>query len=332
MIVTYGVLGLAVFIEVILIISIFSFTTNNVEDTLQNKIIINSSELIVLLAASILSIYQTIKNFTDPMVMGFLILFTSVIIIIIWAFLRIEWLRKAVGLNIGISRPNNRVVFNNHRASNNNNNNNNNNDNNNTQRVETQPKQRSDKNEVVLSKYIDRDMENNFSFHDLYPSYNDKSSELRVKGGSTDYSAYNGYPEEHICHGCGCMKREDGYTYCGKFIPGMGAIGCSDRWGCLNCRKCKKGRNNKNNKNKKDYSCDNCKCHNTDAGYICGKIDRTKGYVHKCNSSCEKCDECYGADSGNFSNDLGMITVKQTSSLNDVKQYDNISNSEPALF
>ena len=36
------------------------------------------------------------------------------------------------------------------------------------------------------------------------------------------------------------FNREDGYTFCGKQIPGMGVIGCSSRWNCRNCKKCKR--------------------------------------------------------------------------------------------
>ena len=179
-------------------------------------------------------------------------------------------------------------------------------------------------NDVILSKYISRNERNNFSFEDLFPDYDKLSENLSLqKNGPRDYSAYNGYPEGHICKGCRCLKREDGYKFCGKFIPGMGTIGCSERWGCLNCRECPEGRNNTNNNNNNNnndnaYTCENCKCHRTDAGYICGKVDRTNGYVHKCKSSCEKCDKCYGADSDDLMGDRGMVTVDPYTSLNHV--------------
>ena len=59
---------------------------------------------------------------------------------------------------------------------------------------------------------------------------------------------YNGYPEDHMCYGCGCLKRDNGYRFCGKKLPGMGTIGCSDRWECRNCKNCESGNNNNFNK------------------------------------------------------------------------------------
>jgi hypothetical protein len=308
MILDYLTLGLVVIVEIIIITQIFTFTRNNVEDKLVNNVVIHSFELVTLLVAVLLVMYQSVRKITDSATLTFLMVLTALLICVIWGVVRISWLRTNYKINMGISKPDEKVVFNDSFR-----------DEHNTKnseptRPEAVPKERSNKDFVVFSKYADKTKANNFSFEDLYPDYDGKSVELDIKAGSKDYSAYNGYPEGHICNGCGCMKREDGYVYCGKFIPGMGAIGCSPRWECLNCKKCKQGRNTK-----VDYTCDNCKCHKTDAGYICGKQDRTNGYIHKCRSSCKKCDECYGADSGNLLDDIGMTTVKPYSSLDKVK-------------
>ena len=314
MILDYLTLGLVVIVEILIITHIFTFTRNNVEDTLVNNIVIHSFELITLLIAILLVMYQSVRKITDSATLTFLMVFTSLLICVIWGIVRISWLRTNYKINMGISKPEDKVVFDDSFKQNN---------------VhippeptkpEAVPKDRSNKDFVVFSKYADKTKANNFSFEELYPDYDGKSVSLDVKAGPKDYSAYNGYPEGHICNGCSCMKRDDGYVYCGKFIPGMGAIGCSPRWDCLNCKKCKQGHNTK-----VDYTCDNCKCHKTDAGYICGKQDRKDGYIHKCKSSCEKCDECYGADSGNLLDDVGMTTVKPYSSLDNVK-VNNASN------
>tara|TARA_B110001469_G_C9632405_1_gene316521 strand:- start:49 stop:1005 length:957 start_codon:yes stop_codon:yes gene_type:complete len=313
MILDYLTLGLVVIIEIIIITQIFTFTRNNVEDKLVNNIVIHSFELVTLLVAILLVMYQSIRKSSDSATLTFLMIFTAILICVIWGVVRIRWLRTNYKINMGVSKPEEKVVFKDSFREDNN-------SKSDKKKPEAVPKERSDKDFVVFSKYADKTKANNFSFEALYPDYDGKSVELDITKGSKDYSAYNGYPEGHICSGCSCMKREDGYVFCGKFIPGMGTIGCSPRWDCLNCKKCKQGRNTT-----VDYTCDNCKCHKTDQGYICGKQDRKDGYIHKCRSSCEKCDECYGADSGNLLDDAGMTTVKPYSSLDKVK-VDNASS------
>jgi hypothetical protein len=311
MILDYFTLGLVVIVEILIITQIFTFTRDNVEDKFVNNVVIHSFELFTLLIAILLVMYQSVRKITDSATLTFLMVITTLLICVVWGVVRISWLRTNYKINMGISKPEEKVVFKDnfrkeHKTQEN--------KNPEPTRPEAVPKERSNKDFVVFSKYDDKTAANNFSFEDLYPEYDDKLIELDIKAGSKDYSAYNGYPDGHICNGCGCMKRDDGYVYCGKFIPGMGAIGCSPRWNCLNCKKCKQGRNTK-----VDYTCDNCKCHKTDAGYICGKQDRKDGYIHKCRSSCKKCDECYGADSGDLFDDVGLTTVKPYSSLDKVK-------------
>ena len=141
-------------------------------------------------------------------------------------------------------------------------------------------------NNNIFKKYSNHN--NNFSFDELYPNY--KTSNLKSKSKNIkDYSAYNGYPQDHICYDCGCIKNDEGYVFCGKEIPGMGVIGCSDKWGCENCKKCKSSYDNSSNK---QYECKNCKCHDTIAGKICGIRGRVDGVIHKCNESCSKCLGC----------------------------------------
>jgi hypothetical protein len=66
------------------------------------------------------------------------------------------------------------------------------------------------------------------------------------------------------------------------------------------------------------YICDNCKCHKTDAGTLCGKKDRLTGDFHKCKSDCKQCDGCYGADSDDLIGDAGFKTVEPESNLSNV--------------
>ena len=315
----FFILGLVVIVEVLLIVSIFNFIHGNVKDTTTNKVVVNISELVTLIITTSLVMYGSLMGIVEPVIIGFLVGFSIVLIAVVWTIFRVDIIRKWFGIETGVNYDDsdddlnmvlppieNKVIV--------------------TKPAKValsapEKKTRSDKDFVVFSKYLNRAKDNNFSFGELYPDYQGMEEGHSIGNQSKDYSAYNGYPDDHICNGCECMRREDGYKFCGKFIPGMGTIGCSERWGCLNCKSCKQGTNttnsNNSNNSNNDYSCSNCKCHDTDAGYICGKVDRTNGYVHKCKTSCPSCDRCYGADG--TGREGGMITVDPESNLRDVK-------------
>jgi hypothetical protein len=331
MIVNFIALIFIVLVNVVLITSIFNFTRDNVENSSRNAIIIDVFELVLLLVVLLLCIHQVLYDIMDGASHLFIMILAFVLIVLFWSISRVPMVRKGLGIKEGVDYPelNNRVVDNlsetnnisnnNSNSNSNSNNNNNSNSNSNNNSNSSCSISKPDKNNVAFSKYVQKAKRNDFRFEELLPDYDKQSLTFELtKAGPKDYSAYNGYPDDHICSGCGCVKREDGYKYCGKFIRGMGMIGCSERWGCLNCKKCESGSNSSNN----DYTCDNCKCHQTDAGYICGKIDRTNGYVHKCKSECPSCDKCYGGDSDDLLGDAGMITVTPSTSLNKVISYD----------
>lgn len=189
---------------------------------------------------------------------------------------------------------------------------------------------------AIFSKYIKRN-NRDFIFEKLHGNYNKKDEEYILeqykkqnnnqKGSdkNKDYSKYNGYNSNHICYNCSCLKRDNGYIFCGKFIPGFGTIGCSERWGCRNCKKCKQGYNNTNDK----YECKNCKCIETKNGTICGKRGRLDGGIHKCDNSCERCENC---KSSSLQGDGVLVNkpkiykyVKPISTLNNII-VNNVSN------
>ena len=321
MIIDFIALIFIVLVNVILITSIFNFTRNNVENTSRNTIIIDIFELLVLLVVIILCFQQILYNILDGASNMFISILSVVFIILFWSISRVPMVRNALGIKVGVDYPDidNRIVNNLDMNRENRQNNENESDNTSTNtNTSTCGISKPDANNVAFSKYVQKGDRNDFRFEKLLPDYDKQSLEFALKKETKDYSAYNGYPDDHICSGCGCVRREDGYKFCGKFIRGMGMIGCSERWGCLNCKNCKNGKGI----SKKDYTCDNCKCHDTDAGYICGKIDRTNGYVHKCKSECPSCDRCYGADSDDLLGDAGMITADPSTSLNKVISYD----------
>ena len=333
MIITFISLGLVVLVNILLIVSIFNFTRNNTKETSSNAVIIDISELLTLLIILLMSINIILKGIMSGPSLLFINILATVLILCIWSITRVPFIRDFLGIKIGIDSSNNRIVDNMIRNNLNNLNNLNNeiikNSNNDDQtNVENDLEENANKcnynsNNTIFSKYIDKNEMNNFSFEGLFPDY-DKDQEIldMKKKTDKDYSAYNGYPNDHICFGCQCLKREDGYKFCGKFVEGVGTIGCSERWGCLNCKKCDQETNTKD----RDYTCDNCKCYNTQTGYLCGKVDRMTGYIHKCKSSCKKCDKCYGANSDNLLGDAGMITVDPITSLNKVVRYDLKNN------
>lgn len=321
MILNFIALIFIVLVNVVLITSIFNFTRDNVENNSRNTIVIDVFELLVLLVVLLLCIQKILYNILDGASNLLVSIIAVVFIILFWSISRIPMVRKALGIKVGVDYPElNNIILD---VDNSVNNVNNANNANNANNVNTKPCSKPDKDNVAYSRYVQKAKRNDFRFEELLPNYDKQALDFELtKEAAKDYSAYNGYPDDHICSGCGCVKREDGYKFCGKFIRGMGMIGCSDRWGCLNCKNCKNGRGSGN----RDYTCDNCKCHETDAGYICGKIDRTNGYVHKCKSECPSCDKCYGGDSDDLLGDAGLITVDPSTSLNKVISY-NLSNN-----
>lgn len=327
MIITFISLGLVVLVNILLIVSIFNFTRNNTEQTSTNAIVIDVSELILLLIILLMSINIILREIMSGPSLLFLNILTVVLILCIWSVVRVPFIRDFFGIKIGIDSvsSNNRIVDdlvnNNQNYEYENSIPDNDLENNNLE--ENLNKCNYDSDNTIFSKYIDKNEMNNFSFENLFPDY-DKDQEILdlKKKTDKDYSAYNGYPSDHICFGCQCLTREDGYKFCGKFVEGVGTIGCSERWGCQNCKKCDEETDTRD----RDYTCDNCKCYNTQTGYLCGKVDRITGYIHKCKSSCKKCDKCYGANSDNLLGDAGMITVDPITSLNKVVRYDLKSN------
>ena len=161
---------------------------------------------------------------------------------------------------------------------------------------------------------------NNFSFEYLYPNYKQSNSENNTSSNSgvKDYSAYNGYNDTDICYKCSCLKKSNGNIFCGKELPGLGMVGCSENWKCHNCKNCqtwddKEGSNVTNmvsdNTSDKQYECRNCKCHETAAGIMCGKKTRLTGDIVKCNSSCERCSKCKIDSSNNSDSEAKYRTI-----------------------
>jgi hypothetical protein len=305
-----------VIVNILLITSIFNFTRANTKDTTSNTLIIDISELITLVFIIPFTLNYVLYKKMDGASLLLLSIIALSLIIVIWGIFRVPMIRDFLGIKVGIDRPS----ANNNLLNNIVNNTNNVNNSNNVNSV-------NNKNHVIFSKYATKNNRNNFSFSNLFPSYNDEQKNQSVKDSVTDYSQFNSYPDGHICQGCSCMEDEYGKTFCGKYISGMGTIGCSCRWECMNCKgcgehKCDASPVTDSVYNDEDYECENCKCHDTDAGIICGKIDRTNGYVHKCKSSCRRCDKCYGANTSDLLGNKGMITVDPVTNLNKVIIYD----------
>ena len=297
------VVGLVIFVQLYIIDYIFNKiplqeNDNNYEF---KKTILDISELIFMVTIASFVLYKTINDLEKNEKIFSMIL-VNLIIILTWSVRNLEWARELLG-DIDLQYLSN-IKF-----SNNNNNNNN------------QVIDESD--DVIFSKYIKKPSEMlNYSFSKFYNRHNNnipfKSDNSDNSNDSNDlkkdYSMYNGYPRDHICYGCGCLKRDNGYRFCGKELPGMGTIGCSDRWECRNCKNCDSG----NNKNfNKKYGCDKCKCHQTKSGVICGTRSSMTGYIQKCSSDCAECDVCYGSIN-NKDGKLGYKTVNPSSNLKNV--------------
>ena len=287
------VVGLVIFVQLYIIDYIFNViplreNDNNYEF---KKTVMDLLELVLMVIMASFVIYMTINELREREKI-FAIILVNVIIILTWGVRNVEWVRDLLG-DIDLkyySLPET------------------------SEPDKTNPINQEPDN-VIFSKYIKKPSEMlNYSFSKLYNRHNAIPKDTKKsKDGEKDYSMYNGYSEGHICYGCGCLKRDNGYRFCGKKLPGMGTIGCSERWECRNCKNCESGNNNNFNK---AYDCSNCKCHNTKAGVVCGKKSSLTGYIQKCNSSCAECDTCFG--SGNSNSNVGYTTVEPSSNLKNV--------------
>jgi len=307
----------SIVILMIVINSIFSNVEFKRDNNFKiNNFIVNILHLVVMLIVSSIVCLFFLKNVMDSLSITFIILLISGIILFTWLVYKTNVLAEYVGkIEYDYSELNNT--------------NNNNSNNISTKKVNlTGP---------AFSRYHNKN-NTDFSFESSYPNYNKIKPSMETKptlssSDLPDYSMYNGYDASHICYKCGCITRENGYTFCGKEIPGMGTIGCSSRWGCRNCKDCEEPSNTAPvNDNSNDYTCKSCKCLNTNAGKICGRVSRADGFVKKCSSECSKCDKCYGDinNVGNYldnKNDEKFKTIGPNSNLNRVI-INNIQNND----
>ena len=306
----------ALIIQLIVVNSIFSSVAFKKNKNFEmNNFIVNLLELTIMLFLAGITCYYFLNNIFDNLTLTFLILLISALILFRWLVYKTNVLAKYIG----------KVTY---EYNNNNNNNNNNNEDNykTTQTLNKNP---------AFSRYHNKN-NRDISFETSYPDYNKiKPSTEQVKNDSSnglpDYSMYNGYDPSHICYKCGCITRENGYTFCGKEIPGMGTIGCSNRWGCRNCKNCDEPSNiAPEHNNSSDYTCKSCKCLDTSAGKICGRVSRADGFVKKCSSECSKCDSCYGVINNINNNNINnnkYISIDPNSNLNKIV-INNIKNSD----
>lgn len=308
MIQNYLSLVIGIFIQLVIINMVFGQvkldnTDTNYEVT---RLLTNVLELVIMLVVTVSILYYFLRNMMDTLSMTFVITLSAILILFHWLVYKTNYISKY------IKRVDHEIEIEDEEPV-----------------SKQKPTQKSG--EVIFSKYHNKDTNRDFSFEDSYPDYNKIKPSLKpVEKSSSekDYSMYNGYDASHICYKCGCITGEDGNTFCGKQIPGMGTVGCSERWDCKNCKKCQ-GNTKKSANNNSPYTCKDCKCLTTDAGKICGRVSRADGFVKKCSSNCSKCDKCYGdrPESSGYNNNNGLIVVDPVSNLNKVV-VNNIKNSD----
>ena len=315
----------SIVILMIVINSIFSNVDFEKDKNFEiNNFIVNIIHLVVMLIVTSLVCLFFLKNIIDNLTLTFIILLICGKILFIWMVYKTNILDEYIGK----VEYNYNDLDNLNNDSNNSNNSNNDSNNDSTKQVNiTGP---------AFSRYHDKN-DRDFSFESSYPNYNKIKPSMEPAptsnvSGVPDYSMYNGYDPSHICYRCGCITRENGYTFCGKEIPGMGTIGCSSRWGCKNCKDCEEPSNTAPVSNSNDYVCKSCRCLETNVGKICGRVSRVDGYVQRCSSECSTCDKCYGETNNgsginNEDQDEKFITIDANSNLNRIV-INNIQNSD----
>lgn len=352
MIKKYLTLAIALFLQMILINLVFgqvNFDETHVNYDI-NKMLVNVIELLIMLVVNMAIIYNFLNTSLDKLTLYFVIGLSSVIILLYW------FVYKTDILSNYISRvhynTNENTDFNDFNINNNFDLNANTNEDLNlldNKVLNLVNNNEGRNNEIIFSKYHNKNTNRDFSFENSYPNYNEIEPSLEntnVSNNSNsnslpDYSMYNGYDKSDICYNCKCIEGEDGNEFCAKEIPGMGRIGCSERWECLNCKDCQtwdderfsQNQTNNNNDNDNRYTCQDCKCLDTTAGRICGRVSRVDGFVQKCSSECENCDRCYGTnsrrdrESSGSRNSGNYITIDPISNLNRVI-VNNLKNSD----
>ena len=335
MIKKYLSLAIALFIQIILVTMIFrniKLDSSN-ENYETNKNLINVLELLILLAVNCAIIYHVLKSDLDRLSLYFILGISSLVILLYWFVYKTDLLANYI-TKVDYDMPDQRL---------NNSNNSNSNYSNNVSNSFPKPT-RPPFEGVAFSKYHDKDTDRDFSFENAYPNYNNIEPSLESKNDNNnnnntnnantgpDYSMYNGYDPSNICYQCKCIEEEDGDKFCAKEIPGMGRIGCSERWECLNCKDCQswdddRFKQTEQNNTDKRYTCQDCKCLDTTAGKICGRVSRADGFVQKCSSDCSRCDKCYGTKSkrNNNSNSNSNSNSKKSNSYITIDPSSNLS-------
>ena len=276
-----------------------------------NNFIVNLLELILMLSTTSITCYYFLIDVFDNLTLTFTILLINSLILFRWLVYKTNVLANYVDKVTYEYNDTNNTNTNNTNTNNNNSNN-------------------DKKNKIAFSRYHNKN-NRDISFETSYPDYNKikPSTEQVTKmtsNGLGDYSMYNGYDPEHICYKCGCITRENGYTFCGKEIPGMGTIGCSSRWGCRNCKKCAEPSNTAPVNSSNKYTCKQCKCLDGNTGKICGIVSPVDDSIQKCSSDCSQCDSCYG-ELNNLNDNSNNIYIEANSNLNKII-INNIKNSD----
>jgi hypothetical protein len=175
--------------------------------------------------------------------------------------------------------------------------------------------------ERIFSKYISK-YESDFEFNELYPNYKSKKTECK-ETQNPDLSEYDGYPTNHKCYNCGCVKPNNSdKKECKKLIYGT-MWGCDPKWKCNNCNDCQDDEDEKDNEDKKDGEevekdegvdedtkkqlpgCIGCKCYNRNGTLKCQRTSPITRELIECDSVCETCSRCPNdEDNTNCSNSI----------------------------
>ena len=105
MILDFIALIFIVLVNVVLITSIFNFTRANVDDTSNNAIAIDISELVVLLVVLLLCIYKILYKLMDGASHLFIMILAFVLIVLFWSISRVPMVRNALGIKEGVDYP-----------------------------------------------------------------------------------------------------------------------------------------------------------------------------------------------------------------------------------